>query len=108
MLEVLQYNATHCNTLKHTAAQENHARGVLLTVSIDLSGALQRVAACCSVLQRVAACCSVLQRVAACYSVLQCVAACCIMLQWRKKDHQVGRRLLMEDENTSAAAFLPI
>jgi len=74
-------------------------------------GALQRVAACCSVLQRVAACCSVLQRVAVLQrgadkelrvevgtfktklgggkdmvrgfscSVVQCIAGCCSLLQ---------------------------
>jgi len=82
----LQYAATDCSTLQHTAAATEECQCVAAWCIV-----MQRGAAWCSVVQCGAAWCSVVQCgaawysvvlcVAVCYSVLQCVAVCCSVLQ---------------------------
>jgi len=66
----LQHTATHCNTLQHTATHRN-----TLQHTATHCNTLHSVnPVCCRVLQCVAVCCSVLQYVAVCCSVLFCLS----------------------------------
>jgi len=103
----LQYSATHCNTLQHTATGvSSRGQPVCSALFLGPTGVgkteLSKVAVCCSALQCVAVCCrvlycnaqcvqhslwvlalccSALQSVAVHCRVLQCIAECCVVMQ---------------------------
>ena len=78
--DILQYTATHCNTLQHLDAVTKFGSLNVLKVIVICKTRTRNTSTasrCCSVFQCGAVCCGV----AVCFGVVQCVAACCSVSQ---------------------------